>query len=95
MFTPKDAVRLGQVEVQGASSGKMIIFERDLTMSNYVAPDSFTGTGFTFKPETIVVLGTHADITNVDSLDTRYTVKSVLHNNYSLVLGHHFMLELV
>lgn len=94
-FTPKDSVRLGRVEVQGSASGKIIVFEKDLDMTKYVEPDSFAGTGFTFKPETIVVLGTHADITSVDGLDTRYTVQSVGHNNYSFVMGHHFILEVV
>lgn len=94
-FTPRDAVSLGRVEVQGSSNAKLIVFNEDLEMTNYVEPDSWAGTGFTFIPETVVVLGSHDMIDNVTELDSRYTVKSVYKNDYSFVLGHHFVLELV
>lgn len=94
-FSPRTAVKLGQVEVQGASSGKMVVFEDDLNMSTYVAPEAFVGVGWTFKPESYVVLGDHISINNVSDLEDRYTIKSVYHNNYSFSLKHHFSLELV
>jgi len=94
-ITTKDAVRLGQVEVQGSNSGKVFVYEKDLNMERYVEPSKFIGRGFTFANETLVVIGEGEKIESVSELTNPYTVIGVYHNNTSFVLDHHFILEIV
>lgn len=95
-FTPKRAVVLGNVEVSEADTGKLVVFEKDLNMNEYVEPKDYEGLGFTFDLESIVAIGQiDTDVTNIRDLEDyeHYTVSSVLHNNYSFALPHHFSLE--
>lgn len=95
MFSPKDAVKLGNVQVQGSNNGKILIYEEDVDMTLYKKPNDFNGEGFTFSTESIVVIGEGPEITSIRDLEKyeHYTVTSVLHQNYSLVLPYHFSLE--
>ena len=87
---------LGNVEVSEADTGKLVVFEDDLNMNEYVEPKDYEGVGFTFDLESIIAIGeVDKDITNIRDLEDyeHYTVSSVLHNNYSFALPHHFSLE--
>lgn len=95
-FTPKRMVTLGNVQVSENDTGKLLVYERDLNMTDYVLPKSYEGVGFTFDTESIVVIGRiETDINSIKDLEDyeHYTVASVLHNNYSFALPHHFSLE--
>lgn len=94
-FVPHDSVTLGNVKVQGSSSGKLFVYEKDLVMDDYHEPRNFNGDGFTFDTETIVAIGNSPEIISVKDLKDfeHYTVVTVIHQNYSFILPHHFSLE--
>lgn len=94
-FNPRDGVQLGTTKIKASDYGKLVVFEQDLIMDNYVRPKAYKGIGFTFNAEDVVVIGNYpSEITKISELKEyeSYTIKEVVHNNYSFVLDHHFSL---
>lgn len=94
-FSPKDSVKLGSTQITRSDNGKLFIYDKDLNMDEYVKPNEYEGTGFTFSMEDIIVIGEAPDIASIKDLrgSEHYTIVGVLHNNYSFVIPHHFSLE--
>ena len=93
-FNPVNAVELGTIRINENDSGKVFVFEKDLSMSDYVDPKDYQGVGFTFDTESLIAIGVTGEINSVADLKgtEHYTINSVNHNNYSFAIEHHFSL---
>lgn len=94
-FTTRDNVILGSTQVKSSDNGKLFIYEDNLNMGDYKLPKDFDGDGFTINTEDLVVIGQGPEITSTKDLRDfeHYTIVSVLRNDYSFYLPHHFSIE--